>query len=363
VRDLEKKGAMKFGLSFLPDHSPATMSARDYFDHALRLCEIADRGGLGYVKITEHYLHPYGGYCPSPLIFLGAVAQRTSRIRLLTGGILPVFSHPIKIAAEASMVDALSNGRLELGFARAYLPYEFDAFGIELDGSRQRYRDIILAVVDLWAKEKATARSPHFSYENASSLPRPTQLPGPPVWATAVRSRESFAWIGEQGFGLLVTGGFSPLEDLRSDVEIYREAFAESHTGSGSGAAKTALSIPLFLCEDGSNAITEGDYYVQEYLRIWGDAASAWDLRTSRDYLGYERVGRFIRQAKAADLRAAGTVVVGVPEQTIDLIRNIIKTLNPSCILWQIDFGAMPSDKAHRTLNLFLARVLPFLAD
>jgi len=258
------------------------------------------------------------------------------------------------------MVDALSNGRLELGFARAYLPYEFDAFGIELDGSRQRYRDIILAVLDLWAQEKVSARSPHFSYENVSSLPRPTQSPGPPVWATAVRSRESFAWIGEQGFGLLVTAGFSPLDDLRSDMEIYREAFAENHP---EGAARTALSIPLFLCEDSRTAVCEGDHYVQEYLRIWGNAATAWDLRTSRDYLGYEQVGRFLRQANAADLRAAGTVVVGVPEKAIGLIRNIVETLAPNCILWQIDFGAMPSDKAQRTLDLFLNRVLPFLAD
>src|SRR5262249_25121779 len=144
---------MQFGLSFLPDHSPKTMAPRAYFEAALELARIADEGGLGYVKMTEHYLHPYGGYCPNPLIFLSAVSQRTSAIRLLTGGILPIFSHPLKIASDAALLDAISGGRVEIGFARAYLPYEFDAFGVNLDESRSRFYETVRTVLRLWTEE------------------------------------------------------------------------------------------------------------------------------------------------------------------------------------------------------------------
>ena len=240
---------MKFGISFLPDHAPETMSASDYFKNALCLAERAEQGLLTYIKMTEHYIGTYGGYCPSPLIFLAAVAQRTKNIRLMTGGILPVFSHPVKIAAECAMVDAISDGRLDVGFARAYLPYEFDAFGIDLDESRDRFQDTIMAVLDLWKAERASRESKYFLYKEIMSLPRLTQVPDLPVWATAVRSRESFAWVAEQGFGLLVTASFSPLTELSDKIEIYREWYACPH-GSQASDARVALSIPLFIAEE-----------------------------------------------------------------------------------------------------------------
>jgi len=119
---------MKFGLSFLPDASGEDISAVDYFKTVMKLSKMADDAGMSTVKITEHYLHPYGGYCPDPVAFLSAIAAVTKKIRLMTGCILPVFHHPVKIAAKTAMLDAISDGRVDVGFARAYLPHEFSTF-------------------------------------------------------------------------------------------------------------------------------------------------------------------------------------------------------------------------------------------
>jgi len=116
---------MRFGVSFLPDADPSTKLAQDYFRDALALAEFADEAGLHFIKMTEHCVQPYGGYYSNPLSFLSAIAARTRQIRLLRGGILPVFHHPLQIASEAAMLDAISGGRAEIGFARAYMPYEF----------------------------------------------------------------------------------------------------------------------------------------------------------------------------------------------------------------------------------------------
>ncbi len=101
---------MFHGLSLLPDCVPETKAPHDYFRDVLLLSRLADQGGMSHVKMTEHYLGGYGGYCPSPLAFLSAVAAATSRIRLMTGCVLPVFHHPIRLASEAAMVDAISGG-------------------------------------------------------------------------------------------------------------------------------------------------------------------------------------------------------------------------------------------------------------
>ena len=60
-------------------------------------------------------------------------------MRLITGAVLPVFNNPLKLAGQIGMVDAISGGRLEVGFARAFLPHEFARFGISMDESRARY--------------------------------------------------------------------------------------------------------------------------------------------------------------------------------------------------------------------------------
>ena len=91
---------MKFGVQFFPDVKPEQKSAAQYFDEALALAEEGDRLGFSHIRIVEHYFHYYGGYSPNPIVFLAAAAQRTRHARLVTGAVLPVFNHPLKLAGE-----------------------------------------------------------------------------------------------------------------------------------------------------------------------------------------------------------------------------------------------------------------------
>src|SRR6185312_8833859 len=132
---------MQFGVQFFPDVRPEEKSAEQYFQEALDLAEEADRLGYSHIRQVEHYFHPYGGYSPNPIVFLAAAAQRTRQAPLVTGAVLPAFNNPLKLAGEIGMLDALSGGRLDAGFARAFLPHEFRTFGVSLDDSRKRFAE------------------------------------------------------------------------------------------------------------------------------------------------------------------------------------------------------------------------------
>ena len=108
---------MQFGVQFFPDVNPEQKSGMEYFTEALCLAEEAEKLGFTHIRIVEHYFHYYGGYSPNPMLFLAAAAQRTRLARLVTGAILPVFNHPLKLAGEIGMLDAISGGRLDVGFA------------------------------------------------------------------------------------------------------------------------------------------------------------------------------------------------------------------------------------------------------
>src|SRR3981189_267729 len=130
---------MKFGVQFFPDVKPEQKAGTEYFREALTLAEEADNLGFTHIRIVEHYFHYYGGYRPSPFLFLAAAAQRTRRARLVTGAVLPAFNHPLKLAGEIGMLDAISGGRLDVGVARAFLPHEFRRFGRSPAHCRARF--------------------------------------------------------------------------------------------------------------------------------------------------------------------------------------------------------------------------------
>ncbi|WP_134662543.1 MULTISPECIES: LLM class flavin-dependent oxidoreductase [unclassified Amycolatopsis] len=351
---------MDHGISLLPDCAPEKRSAVDYFRDVLALARLADSAGMSHVKMTEHYLKAYGGYCPSPLGFLAAVAAQTRQIRLMTGCVLPAFHHPLQIAAEAAMVDAISGGRVDIGFARAYLPYEFEAFGVPLNESRARYDATIKAVVRLWTEETVDEETPFFRYRGASSLPRPVQVPHPPVWGAAVRSRQSFAWLGEQGFNLLITPALTSLDDLRDHVEVYREAFSACHGETGRKPV-VAASLPLYVSDSEAEALRVGDGLLREYLDVWASSADAWSSTRSSDYQGYTGLAYAIRGMDVEEFRKTGGAVVGSPSQVVDRVVEIADVLSADCMLWQVDFGGVAGNIAEKSLGLFIDKVIPAL--
>src|SRR5207253_2608918 len=151
-------GQVRYGLNFFPSFRLSDRSTAEYYDQVLRLAERGDELGYTSAKCVEHYFHEYGGHTPSPIVLLAAIAARTKRLRPITGAVIPAFSHPIKLAGELAMLDNLCHGRLDVGFGRAFIPAEFEAFGVDLDDSRARFEEGIEAVVRLWTEKRVTFR-------------------------------------------------------------------------------------------------------------------------------------------------------------------------------------------------------------
>jgi len=349
---------MKFGLSFLPDANGQDLSAVAYYKTALILAKLADEAGMSTVKITEHYLHPYGGFCPDPVTFLAAVAACTKQIRLMTGCILPVFHHPVQIAAKTAMLDAISNGRLDVGFARAYLPHEFSTFKVSMDGSRDIFEKTIEAVIKLWTEENVSMDTDYFNIHQATSLPKPVQQPHPPIWGAAVMSRQSFSWLAEQGFNLLVTPPLDGLIHLRAKTDIYRDTYLSAHPDK---TPRITLSMPLLISENEKEAIQLSDEYLNKYIHVWANATETWLRHSSTDYPGYTGLGDILHANTPEKMRYYLQALIGTPERVVDHINQIVEILTLDQIIWQIDFGAQPEYVSRRTMDLFIEKVMPYI--
>ena len=89
--------------------------------------------GLGYQSLRLPEQHGTDdGMLPAPLVALASVATITSQVRLMTYALqLPL--HQIRrLVADASLIDVISGGRLDLGVAVGHIPRDFDLFGVDI---------------------------------------------------------------------------------------------------------------------------------------------------------------------------------------------------------------------------------------
>lgn len=349
---------MRFGVSFFPTVRPQRVSAADYYAEALALAEEADRLGYAHVRIVEHYFRPYGGYSPSPIVFLSAAAQRTRRARLMTGAVLPAFNHPIKLAGELAMLDNLSGGRLDAGFARAFLPEEFDAFGVPMDESRARFEEGIEAVVRLWMEEQVTFAGRFHRFGPLTLLPRPLQRPHPPLWGAAVITRESFEWIGRRGMNLMVVPYLADEAALREHVAAYRAAY---HAAGHPGREEVQLAYHLYLAETDAQARAEAQAPIELYVDLFKQSAAAWAGRSSAQYRAYEQLTQALDALTYRRMLDEGRVLFGSPATVAERLRELRRAYGEFDLSLSLSFGEIPLPAAQRTLRLFAQEVAPRL--
>jgi alkanesulfonate monooxygenase SsuD/methylene tetrahydromethanopterin reductase-like flavin-dependent oxidoreductase (luciferase family) len=351
---------VQFGLNFFPCVGPTEKPAEKYFREAMHLCSLTDELGYTHIRQVEHYFHPYGGYSPNPLMFLTAAAMCTKNTRLITGAVLPAFNRPLKLAGEIGMLDGISNGRLEVGFARAFLPHEFSQFGVSMDESRRRFNEGLAQITLLLKDEKVSSKGEFNSFSSVTSLPRPTQKPHPPFWIAATNTPETFAFAGTNACKVMAI----PLEPakMRDLIGTYREAWKKAgHPGNGH------VMNTFFMCcmPTREEAMEIGLKASNQHLKGLADAAKEWTTGggSTKDYPGYDKLIAHVSSDTAERQVEAGSAFIGTPADIIDMIRNYNdKVGGIDSVSLHFTPGNMPVEAAERSLRLFSKDVLPKVA-
>jgi alkanesulfonate monooxygenase SsuD/methylene tetrahydromethanopterin reductase-like flavin-dependent oxidoreductase (luciferase family) len=351
---------VQFGLNFFPCVSPEQKPAEQYFREAMHFCGLTDELGYTHIRQVEHYFLPYGGYSPSPLIFLTAAAMRTRNTRLITGAVLPAFNRPLKLAGEIGMLDGISNGRLEVGFARAFLPHEFTQFGVSLDESRRRFTEGLSQITLLLREENVTSKGEFNSFANVTSLPRPTQKPHPPFWIAATNTPETFSFAGTNACKVMAI----PLEptNMRELIGRYRDAWrGAGHPGNGH------VMNTFFMCcmPTRDEAMQYGLAAANEHLKGLAMAAKEWVTggASTKDYPGYDKLIAHVSNDTAERQVRDGSAFVGTPADIVDMIRAYNdKVGGIDSVSLHFTPGNMPAVAAERSLRLFAREVMPKVA-
>ncbi|MEO5535131.1 MAG: LLM class flavin-dependent oxidoreductase [Pseudolysinimonas sp.] len=103
-------------LDLVPVTTPQTSA--DAVAASLALADTADRLGYARYWFAEHHNMPAVA-STAPPVLIAAVAARTSRIRVGSGGVMLPNHAPLTVAEQFAALEAIAPGRIDLGIGRA----------------------------------------------------------------------------------------------------------------------------------------------------------------------------------------------------------------------------------------------------
>lgn len=210
---------MTFKLGFL-SHAFGDDPQQVYRD-LIEQFEVAEALGFDGGWIAQHHLSNGFGRLPSPLVLLAAVAERTQRIELGTGVIVLPFEDPIRLAEDASVLDALSGGRVQLGLGSGGANLDnFSAFDRDPSRRQADFAEHQQRLQSLLQGQPLTGEL---------TLQPPAHSLGERLWHSHA-SPEGAAYTARQGNGLLLgTATHDPLTVQKPLADAYLNAWQHPH--------------------------------------------------------------------------------------------------------------------------------------
>lgn len=361
---------MKYGMLWEMQLGPRPWAENAEFDHywdSIEQAKLAERMGFDYLWHVEHHFLTEYSHGSSPEVWLAAVAQHTTKIRIGHGVVLlpPKFNHPFHVAECVAALDILSNGRVELGTGGVASAIELEGFGIAPDDARGMWEEAVHEIPKMWADDTYPGYTgKYFDLPARDVWPKPVQRPGPPMWMAA-SSPESFEIAGRNGLGVLcfVIGHSQNLKPL---IDVYRAAIAECDKPANAINNQVAAYVLTHCADDRDEA-----------RRVAGPAMEWCNnqvfslFATVQGRPGYEVYEKIVGDARAQFAELAekygnmidplidlGVVAVGDTDDVRTTIERFAAQ-DVDQIITSHAIGGLPNDRVMRSIELFGTEVIP----
>lgn len=179
-----------------------------------------------------------------PLVTLGYLAARTSRIRMMTGVVVMAMREPVLLAKQAATIDHLSNGRLILGIGVGAYRAEFESVHPELAGANRGklVAEGVESLHRLFTDRISAFDGEYFRFTDIELYPKPRQTPFP-IYSCG-NAEGTLERAAKWGAGWMPAG--MPVDRLAGGVERLRE----HAVAAGRGDVDFEVAPQLVLCLD-----------------------------------------------------------------------------------------------------------------
>jgi G6PDH family F420-dependent oxidoreductase len=286
------------------EHGPAAL---------VRNAQHAEQAGFDFAAMSDHFF-PWleeQGHAPLAWSVLGAVANATRRMGLMTAVTCPIMRyHPAIIAQGAATMALLSNDRFTLGLGAGERLNEH-IIGAGWPGRterRERLSEALDIIQGLLAGSLTNYRGRYFQLDHARLFDRPKHKPAVAVAAGGI---EAAALAGRKGEALMAT-------EARADLI---EAFV---SGGGSGPCYAEVAMCYAAREE--DARNTAHRYFRWSVAGWPVMAELPDTE------GFAAASKHVSPETVAELITCGPS----PERHVEAIRRYVDAGYDHIVLVQV---------------------------
>jgi luciferase family oxidoreductase group 1 len=224
------------------DQSPISegSTAAQALHATLDLAQLVDELGYHRYWVAEHHATPALA-CAAPEILIAAVAARTPRIRVGSGGVMLPHYSPLKVAETFSSLSGLYPERIDLGLGRAPGTDPMTMLALQRDRRHASPDDFIEQLVELLGLLEDRLPPSHPFARHAQTLPGRPERPEP--WLLG-SSPQSAIWAAELGLPYSFADFINP--SGAAIAADYRSRFVDSER---LGAPRVSVGV-IAICAD-----------------------------------------------------------------------------------------------------------------
>src|SRR5512135_3282441 len=375
---------MKVSLFYLPsigsraeiEHGRAGLRGDLYgrmLDELRAQAQLADDLGYESISFTEHHFHVEGfELSNNPVLLDLFVGLQTKRIRVGQLGIVLPASNPIRVAEDIAMLDHMTGGRANAGFARGYqrrwvdimaqqthgihgaLPHQHDVID---EANRAAFEEGFRIVKRAWTEDllavdgrywrvpagetpwtlEATARYGAGIRDGVvrqvAVVPKPVQKPHPPLFQPFASSERSIRWCAQEN----VTAILPPLHPTleRRLFDLYAEV-AGRPLGDGIGILRDVV-------------IADTD---EEALALWRDSGAFCGAAWFEPF-GFSKGLADPQTGATPDLMAESLLLVGSVDTVTRQLEALLRRLPTQWLFAWTYNGLIAHDTLMRSIEAF----------
>lgn len=227
---------MKVGLQVPSTTFPSGDSAH-LFDTLSDIALTAEANGFDTFMLMDHFFQlPHVGPIDDPMLecytALGAIAARTSTIKVSTLVTGVTYRNPALLAKAVTTLDVISRGRAICAIGAAWFDAEHHALGFDFPPLKERFErleDAINICRSMFDNKQSSYQGTHHHIVDAFNVPRPVQSKLP-LMLGGQGEKKTFRMAAQYADFLNTTAAHADLPQKMAALQTHLDAFKRSRS-------------------------------------------------------------------------------------------------------------------------------------
>ena len=336
---------MKFGTFVFPVSTDPASDLR-VIEETLDEILLCEKLGYDTVWLSEHHFDGSTAYV-DPVTFAAVIAAKTERIRIGFAVVEMALHHPVRLAAQVSLLDNLSKGRLMVGTGKgsAFNEYEYIGFGVPMIDSASNLEEAEALMIEAWQGAPVDFKGKYWNVSFPELRPLTYTKPHPPI-IRACLSLESTRAMARIKRPILI--GAQDNQSIAERISAFRsEVLSLSLSANEVDKLLNQIWVSknVFVAETTEEAI--------EIARV-GLTAEQNHFRKAREKYNPSGTGNNNESGDDFDT----TFIAGTPDEVSEQIHDL-RNIGVHNLMMKMNTGQMDHKRVMESIRLFANHVMP----